>query len=187
MNNNTKICKNCNLEIDISLFYKNKQNLDGLGSYCKDCTKARSAKWKLENKERHYQQSINWRAANPERKRISDTKWRKANKDKIKKSANKYQTSHPERQSDFYHKRKALKLKNGVFEISKKFLKNLYSSPCNCCGKYGDIHMDHIIPLSRGGRHSEGNLQPLCSKCNLSKSDKTMTEWYKMKRQTGGS
>lgn len=38
-------------------------------------------------------------------------------------------------------------------------------------------HWDHVVPLSRGGSHSEGNLTPACPSCNLSKSNKTVMEW----------
>ena len=34
-------------------------------------------------------------------------------------------------------------------------------------------HMDHIIPLSKGGKHTLSNVQPLCAKCNLSKGAKS--------------
>lgn len=33
------------------------------------------------------------------------------------------------------------------------------------------LHVDHIIPWSKGGETVEENLQTLCSKCNLGKSD----------------
>lgn len=33
------------------------------------------------------------------------------------------------------------------------------------------LHVDHIIPWSKGGETELGNLQTLCSKCNLGKSD----------------
>lgn len=33
------------------------------------------------------------------------------------------------------------------------------------------LHVDHIIPWSRGGETVEGNLQTLCSKCNIGKSN----------------
>ena len=42
---------------------------------------------------------------------------------------------------------------------------------CNACG--GSVvyhyHVDHVVPLARGGRHVLGNLQILCPPCNLRK------------------
>lgn len=34
-----------------------------------------------------------------------------------------------------------------------------------------ELHVDHIIPWSKGGKTEFDNLQTLCSKCNLGKSD----------------
>ena len=34
-----------------------------------------------------------------------------------------------------------------------------------------ELHIDHIVPWSRGGETEIDNLQTLCSKCNLGKSD----------------
>jgi len=48
---------------------------------------------------------------------------------------------------------------------------------CKCCGatvKQGAIlHIDHIVPFSKGGSHDMSNLQTLCSVCNLGKGVKT--------------
>ena len=54
---------------------------------------------------------------------------------------------------------------------------------CRACGaspaKDGGVtvlHVDHIIPWSKGGETVMENLQTLCSKCNLGKSNLTMDE-----------
>ena len=45
---------------------------------------------------------------------------------------------------------------------------------CQICGKYMPdgvgLHIDHIIPVSKGGKSIPSNLQVLCSKCNGKKS-----------------
>ena len=40
-----------------------------------------------------------------------------------------------------------------------------------------DIHVDHILPVARGGTNDLDNLQALCAKCNLSAVDKTVQEF----------
>ncbi len=48
---------------------------------------------------------------------------------------------------------------------------------CVYCGKspatdFGTkLHIDHIVPFSKGGKSTLENLQTLCEKCNLGKSD----------------
>ena len=47
---------------------------------------------------------------------------------------------------------------------------------CQICGKYMPdevgLQVDHIIPVSQGGKSIESNLRVLCSKCNGKKGDK---------------
>lgn len=42
---------------------------------------------------------------------------------------------------------------------------------CEACVRLA-YHVDHIQPLSRGGRHEPNNIQLLCPRCNLRKSAK---------------
>lgn len=45
---------------------------------------------------------------------------------------------------------------------------------CKMCGKSGDnndLEIDHIIPISKGGKSTFDNLQTLCHDCNVKKGD----------------
>lgn len=51
---------------------------------------------------------------------------------------------------------------------------------CHYCGekfKPADLTMDHIIPLSRGGRSERINLAPACKECNNKKKYLLPFEW----------
>ncbi len=49
---------------------------------------------------------------------------------------------------------------------------------CAYCGSTdGPFHLDHVVPVSRGGHSRPDNLVVACVPCNLSKGAKTPTEW----------
>jgi len=44
-------------------------------------------------------------------------------------------------------------------------------------------HIDHVIPLAKGGAHAISNLCASCPACNLSKHAKLLTEWKRSGQQ----
>jgi 5-methylcytosine-specific restriction enzyme A len=51
---------------------------------------------------------------------------------------------------------------------------------CHYCGRSTpprELTMDHIVPLSRGGKSSKGNLVPACKVCNTKKRQLLPMEW----------
>lgn len=53
-------------------------------------------------------------------------------------------------------------------DMRKKFI--LPDSKCCSCGSTENLHIDHIIPVAKGGINSETNVQILCQSCNLKKN-----------------
>ena len=71
---------------------------------------------------------------------------------------------------------------NGKFDVSRRDLSRLMHRQRHQCAVcqaslVAASHLDHVIPVSRGGRHSIGNFQYLCPPCNLRKSNMFMSEF----------
>ena len=47
-----------------------------------------------------------------------------------------------------------------------------YGGQCAECGAEDYLEFDHIIPVAKGGSSSDANVQLLCRRCNLKKSDR---------------
>jgi 5-methylcytosine-specific restriction endonuclease McrA len=89
----------------------------------------------------------------------------------------------PDRINEHGRRRDAARLGNtvdlrGVARFYKK-AKCARLVRCYLCGKpvpKNDRHVDHIVPIAKGGAHAVFNLGVTCSFCNLSKHDKMPEE-----------
>ena len=140
--------------------------------------KAYDKKYTEKNKEKRRATSKKWAVENPEKHKANLKKHRNNNPD----YQLNYQRANRDKMADNASRRRAQKKGNGVFTITKKFMRNLYNSPCLFCGASEEIEADHLIPIVKGGRHSEGNLQPLCKACNNEKRAKLWIEFIAEKK-----
>lgn len=67
-------------------------------------------------------------------------------------------------------------------KLSKDIIERLYTlqrGKCPCCGKPlgKDFHLDHIVPLAKGGLNVDSNIQLLRKRCNHNKSAKSPVEF----------
>lgn len=79
-------------------------------------------------------------------------------------------------------RRKALKRGNrdsvGVSRSDWLRLVRRYDHRCAYCKVRPDaLHMEHVVPLVRGGRHAIGNVLPACGRCNATKGSLLLVEW----------
>jgi 5-methylcytosine-specific restriction endonuclease McrA len=180
-----KACSKCGVIKPVSDFYR--------GRVCKRCVCDRQAEYYRNNSEKVRAYVKEWRQANPEKcreyhrdyaERHADEererhrlKSRRQPREKRREIERRYAAKNPEKIRMKTAVRRSRKAGNGEFLIFDRELRRLYASPCARCGTTGDTTADHVIPIARGGRHSIGNLQPLCFSCNASKGAKFMAEY----------
>ena len=64
---------------------------------------------------------------------------------------------------------------NYMNEIDLQDILNYYGNCCIYCGGNYE-HLDHIIPIAKGGKHDKNNLAPSCASCNFSKNSRILWE-----------
>lgn len=158
-----KTCTKCYLEKELGDFYKSKSGKFGVAAACKLCTKEYlreyHAKWYQENKEK---------------KLAHNKEWHQNNRAKMYEIQMKYAKSHPEYWRNKNAKRR-MRIGAKKFLVTNEDIRKIMAHPCAYCGGASE-HLDHIVPLSRGGLHKIGNLAPACKACNLKKSNKFVVE-----------
>ncbi len=122
-----------------------------------------------------------WRRKNPNNR----TDWYLKNREKELQRSRQYGKDNPEKVSDWCRKRRARK-NNAEGQHSPAEVTDLFARQRGLCAscksklsvrKPNRYHIDHIVPISKGGSDWISNIQLLCPPCNSSKKDKLPEEW----------
>ncbi len=146
--------------------------------------KARVAKWRAEHPKRakalDREKSKRYADKNREKVRQANREWVAANPEKAKAFTKAYNQANPHKAREAA-KRRRVRVQGGeICSVSEKDWQRLcrrHDNKCAYCGQARVLQKDHIIPITRGGRHSIGNLLPACKPCNSSKGPRLLTEW----------
>lgn len=82
-------------------------------------------------------------------------------------------------------RRKAAIRASMLRKISSKEIKSRFAefdNACAYCGKPSsvfELHIEHFVPISKGGNHVLGNILPACKDCNFSKRDHDGEAWFR--------
>lgn len=157
-------------------FHRDKTNHDGLYPACKHCKCKAVRLWNAQNPEVMHEASKRWRVHH-----LSEViKYRYSRWDKELESCRRWRKGNPEKVRAIARNRRARKRAAEGTHTAADVEAQLKRQKGHCyyCGvKLDKYHVDHVIPLSRGGSNSPDNLVIACPSCNLSKSDKMPHEW----------
>lgn len=108
------------------------------------------------------------------------TRYRRVRSGKAKEQVRKYRAAHPEKMREWASKRKNAYLQRLPYGTVKRLIE-YQGGLCVFCKKDITKHyyLDHIFPISKGGKHEPENLQILCQSCNCRKHNKTQEQFMK--------
>lgn len=162
---------------------------------CRSCN--RLAKKKYINPKKEQERHKVYREANKGKIAASDKEYRKKNVERRKAYNNRWNADHREqaRATEKAYKQRRPEVRQGI-KARRRAAEGSHTTTdleairaaqtdkrgrlrCWYCGKpvKGSAHLEHKIPLSRGGTNWPSNLCYACEACNLHKSKRTHTEF----------
>jgi len=189
-----KKCCKCKDHKELTEFYKNKTQKDGLSTVCKDCDKAASLLWAKNNPEKINARNAIWAKNNPEKGRQRTKKWRTNNLEKAKARARELRAQNPENYLASVKKWQAKNKPIVNFHIAKRRASKKKACPSWLSAidlaqiqEFYDLalaktmqtgvkhNVDHVVPLQGknvSGLHVPWNLQVITARENFSKGNK---------------
>lgn len=164
-----KSCSCCNLTKELALFSPDTRTTTGRASRCKECTASAKKQKYAENPEKYRKAASDFVKKNYLSKLEANNKYRQDNPEKVKQWKAKDRAEHRNRiNADNAKRRAQLKTELTPEIIQMYALRDFYIAM-----SLGEpFHVDHIIPLAKGGVHTAENLQVIPAIDNLRKGKK---------------
>lgn len=198
----TKKCSKCKVDRPFDMFTRTVLTKDGLYPQCKECRKAyrvnnkekikekdrlynknnneyvtkKKREYYQKNKDKVYKQNKAYRDNNKEKVQDRFRLYYQKNKEEIAKKAKEYRKTDKWKisvKNSHYKRRTITKKGDATSEQLSELQQN--AKVCYWCNKplkNKVVHVDHYIPLSKGGEHTLSNLVISCDTCNLKKHAK---------------
>ena len=173
----TKRCSKCDQDLSLDSFGQNKRAPDGKRNHCKPCYNAYMAKYYKENPEPVKARTARYFAANREELNWKRKEFRQRHLERENASVKLWAQLNPDKVRAAKSKNRAKRKLAVRYQVTATEVRKMLSAKCFYCEANDANQLDHVVPLSRGGCHSVGNLVGACAPCNLQKNNKTIMEW----------
>lgn len=102
---------------------------------------------------------------------------------KAREAVKAYRAANPEKVSEWGQNRRASKIGRVPRGTVKRLLKEQENKCAYCDCELPPYHLDHKLPISRGGNNDPENLHLTCPRCNLRKNAMTHEEFLVSKKR----
>lgn len=198
-----KQCGLCKNSKPLSDFYKQTRSKDGLQHRCIDCCRKQNksyyrsplgqAYWDCKNAresgtypaliEMYEDMEAYRQQVSSEKAALRQRRWEASNRERINDNKRRRYKTDPE--AVLRHTRKYNALKRGASGANgmpnRDSIVAWYGNKCLYpdCKTVTALELDHVIPVSKGGKHSVENIQILCKYHNVQKGNRSDTDYRK--------
>lgn len=118
-----------------------------------------------------------WREANAQRHKRNTQRWVKENADRVASYQAQYREENRTRRN-VLNKRRMQQVAHGDLTLVEwESILEEFDHRCAYCQGQGALEIEHMTPLSRGGRHTADNVVPACRPCNARKYTSNIFEF----------
>ena len=166
-----KTCTRCGEAKALDAFRRDKNRRDSLNPQCRDCGRA----YYLRSRERILQKRAEYREANRATLAANQAAYRASHPEAFRRW---YQENPGRVWVNVYRDRcRRLGIEPAIEDFTKDDVVAAYGDHCAYCATGEFEHLDHYVPVSKGGHHTLANVRPSCAACNKSKADKMPERW----------
>lgn len=121
-----------------------------------------------------------YNASHTENKKLYGKQYYDTHIEEKKQYAALYRAANSDKRALLEQKRRSAKnnLPSNYTTAEWDACKAYFGDRCAYCGQMTSLTQDHVVPISKGGGYISGNIIPACLRCNSSKQDKLISEWY---------
>lgn len=162
----SKRCSVCKEEKQFDDFYVDRAHPTGRGGYCKICTLERSRRYRAANGDALRERDRTAKSSPEGRAKARDLYW--ANPDIYRAKA--LRNKNMQKAADAESRRRARMHSAGAVEkIDRLEIYERDGGRCHICSKLVSVkkfHLDHLVPIARGGTHTRDNVAVAHRVCN---------------------
>lgn len=174
----SRLCRTCGRHLSYT-----PEHFSQARHICKACTNARVQAWHDAHRDRIRQHKRKWAEANPEKGDATCRRYRLRHRGELRARARRHYAQSPEQVRIWVHNGRARQVGAEGQLRAGDLARRLKQQKGHCwwCGAnvtIRDCHVDHAVPLSRGGENDLRNVVVACPACNMRKINNKMPEEF---------